>query len=68
MKREVGVVVSVAHEGNIGLRNVALLAARIFGPSCKEAQGLGAGPLYRDDTEMDVEMQGNKLWRCLVED
>ena len=23
---------------------------------------------YRDDTEMDVEMQGNKLWRCLVED
>ena len=68
MKREVDVVISVAHEGNIGLRNVALLAARIFGPNCKEAQGLGAGPLYRDDTEMDVEMQGNKLWRSLVED
>lgn len=68
MKRNVGVVVSAAQEGNIGLRNVALLAARIFGSRCTEAQGLGTGSLYRDDTEMDIEMQGNKLWRSPVED
>ena len=68
MKRHIGVVLSVAREGNIGRRNVALLAARIFGPNCTEAQGLGAGPLYRDDTEMDIEMHGNKLWRSPVED
>lgn len=68
MKRDIGVVVSAAQEGNIGLRNVALLTARIFGPRCTEAQGLGTNPLYRDDTEMDIEMQGNKLWRSPVED
>ena len=68
MKRETGVVVSVAQEGNIGLRNVALLSARIFGPTCTEAQGLGTGLLYRDDTEMDIEMHGNKLWRSPIED
>lgn len=68
MKRDIGVVVSVAQDGNIGLRNVALLAARIFGPRCTEAQGLGTGSVYRDDTEMDIEMHGNKLWRSLVED
>lgn len=68
MKREMGIILSVAQEGNIGMRNVALLAARIFGSSCTEAQGLGTGPLYRDDTEMDIEMQGNKLWRSLIED
>jgi L-alanine-DL-glutamate epimerase-like enolase superfamily enzyme len=68
MKRDVGVIVSVAHEGNIGRRNVALLAARIFGPRCPGEQGLGIGSVYRDDTEMDIEMQKNKLWRSLVED
>ena len=68
MKRDIGIVVSAAQEGNIGLRNVALLAARIFGSQCTEAQGLGTGPMYRGDTEMDIEMQGNKLWRSPVED
>ena len=68
MKRGVGVVVSATQEGNIGLRNVALLAARIFGAQCTEAQGLGTVSLYRNDTEMDIEMQGNKLWRSPVED
>lgn len=68
MKRGIGVVVSSALEGNIGLRNVALLTARIFGPGCAEAQGLGSGPLYRDDTEMDIEMHRNRLWRSLVDE
>lgn len=68
MKRNIGVVVSAAQEGSIGLRNVALLTARIFGSKCTEAQGLGTGLLYRDDTEMDIEMHGNKLWRSPVED
>ena len=68
MKRDVGVTVSVAQEGNVGRRNVALLAARIFGPRCPEEQGLGIGSVYRDDTEMDIEMHKNKLWRSLIED
>lgn len=68
MKRNVGVVLSAAQEGNIGLRNIALLTARIYGDRCTETQGLGAGTVYRDDTEMDIEMQGNKLWRSLVDE
>ena len=68
MKRNVGVVVAATHEGSIGLRNVALLAARIFGSRPIEAQGLGTGRVYRDDTEMDIEMQGNRLWRSLVDE
>lgn len=68
MKRDIGVVVSAAQEGNIGLRNVALLAARIFGSRCTEAQGLGTGPVYSADTEMDIEMNGNKLWRSMVDE
>lgn len=68
VKRNIGVVVASTHEGSIGLRNVALLAARIFGSHYTEAQGLGTGKIYRDDTEMDIEMHGNKLWRSLVDE
>ena len=68
MKRNIGVVVAATQEGSIGLRNVAFLAARIFGLRCIEAQGLGTGRAYRDDTEMDIEMHGNKLWRSLVDE
>ena len=67
-KRNIGVVVAATYEGSIGLRNVALLAARIFGSRPAEAQGLGTGRIYRDDTEMDIEMQGNRLWRSLVDE
>ena len=68
MKRNIGVVVAATHEGSIGLRNVALLSARIFGSRPTEAQGLGVGRVYRDDTEMDIEMHGKMLWRSLVEE
>ncbi len=60
--------ITSALESNIGLRNVALLAARAYGPAISFAQGLGTGLLFTDNIEMDIEMRGAKLWRCKVED
>lgn len=65
-KRGIGSWITSALESNIGLRNVALLAARVYGPDNKFPQGLGTGLLYTDNIEMDVEIRGNKLWRCEV--
>jgi len=62
-KRGIGSWITSALESNIGLRNVALLAARIYGPGCHFPQGLGTGALYTDNIEMDIEMRGSKLWR-----
>lgn len=62
-KRNIGSWITSALEGNIGLRNVALLAARAYGPNCKFAQGLGTGLLFTDNVEMDIELRGTHLWR-----
>lgn len=51
-----------ALESNVGLRNVALLAARAYGSNLTFAQGLGTGQLFTDNLDMDIELQGNKLW------
>lgn len=67
-KRGIGSWITSALESNIGLRNVALLAAAVYGPNNTFPQGLGTGLLYRDNIEMDVEIRGNKLWRCEVEE
>ena len=67
-KRGIGSWLTSALESNIGLRNVALLAARIYGPNITFPQGLGTGLLYTDNIEMDIEMRGNKLWRCEVDE
>lgn len=67
-QRGIGSWMTSALEGNIGLRNVALLAARIYGPDNTFAQGLGTGLLYTDNIEMDIELRGSKLWRCEVAD
>lgn len=67
-KRNIGSWITSALEGNIGLRNVALLAARVYGPHIAFPQGLGTGMLYTDNVEMDIEVRGNKLWRCEVDE
>lgn len=73
-KRGVGSWITSALESNIGLRNVALLAARVYGtkadgtPQNMMPQGLGTGLLFKDNIEMDMEIRGSKLWRCEVEE
>lgn len=61
--RCIGSWMTSALESNVGLRNVALLAARVYGPDNTFAQGLGTGLLFTDNLEMDIELRGNKLWR-----
>lgn len=62
-KRGIGSWMTSALESNIGLRNVALLAARCYGPSIRFPQGLGTGRLFTDNIEMDVQLRGPKMWR-----
>lgn len=64
-KRGIGSWLASTYEGNIGLRNIALLAARIYG-NTMVAQSLCAESLYSDNIEMDIEIRGGKLWRCEV--
>jgi len=68
-KRNIGSWITSALESNVGLRNVALLAARVYdvGSHPVMPQGLGTGLLYTDNIEMDIEIRGNKLWRCEVD-
>lgn len=62
-KRGIGSWMTSALESNIGLRNVALLAARCYGPSIRFPQGLGTGQLFTDNISMDMELRGCKMWR-----
>lgn len=62
-KRGIGSWMTSALESNVGLRNVALLAARAYGANNTFAQGLGTGLLFTDNLEMDIELRGSKLWR-----
>ena len=63
--RGIGSWMTSALESNVGLRNVALLSARVYGANNTFAQGLGTGLLFTDNLEMDIELRGNKLWRCI---
>ncbi len=67
-KRGIASWMTSALESNIGLRNVALLAARVYGPRIAMAQGLGTGLLYTDNIEMDMELRGSRMWRAEVEE
>lgn len=62
-KRGVGSWMTSALESNIGLRNVALLAARCYGPNITFPQGLGTGQLFTDNISMDMTTRGAKMWR-----
>lgn len=61
--RGIGSWMTSALESNVGLRNVALLSARVYGAQNTFAQGLGTGLLFTDNLEMDIELRGNSLWR-----
>lgn len=69
-KRGIGSWLTSALESNVGLRNVALLAASIYNVGEKPVmpQGLGTGLLFTDNIEMDVEIRRNRLWRCEVDE
>lgn len=60
--RGIGSWITSALESNVGLRNVALLTARMYGPYIEFAQGLGTGLLYTDNIENDIELRGHRLW------
>ncbi len=62
-KRGIDSWMTSALESNIGLRNVALLAASCYGPSIRFPQGLGTGQLFTDNIEMDMQLRGAKMWR-----
>lgn len=62
-KRGIGSWMTSALESNVGLRNVALLAARCYGPHVLFPQGLGTGQLFTDNIDMDMELRGAKMWR-----
>lgn len=62
-KRGINSWMTSALESNVGLRNVALLAARCYGPSIRFPQGLGTGQLFTDNIEMDMQLRGPKMWR-----
>ena len=67
-KRGIGSWLTSALESNIGLRNIALLAARCYGPHVLFPQGLGTGQLFTDNIPMDLELRGAKIWREDVSD
>lgn len=58
----VGSWITSALESNIGLNAVANLAADIYGPDIRMPQGLGTGLLFTDNTNMPIEIRGEKLW------
>lgn len=60
--RGIGSWITSALESNVGLRDVALLAARAYGPGVTFAQGLGTGLLYTDNIDRGVELRGHSLW------
>lgn len=63
-KRGIGSWITSALESNVGLKNVALLAARVYGVGERNVmpQGLGTGLLFTDNIEMDIEIRRNELW------
>lgn len=67
-KRGIGSWLGSAYEGNIGLRNIALLAARIYNIDNCMPQDINALAIYRDNIEMDIELRRNRLWRCEVDE
>lgn len=67
-KRGIGSWMTSALESNIGLRNVALLAAAAYGPHIRFPQGLGTGLLFTDNIPMDIELRRTCLWRCEVDE
>lgn len=61
-QRGIGSWITSALESNVGLKNVALLAAKAYGPQIVFPQGLGTGLLFTDNIDNGVELRGSSLW------
>lgn len=61
-QRGIGSWITSALESNVGLKNVALLAAKAYGPHIVFPQGLGTGLLFTDNIDNGVELRGSSLW------
>lgn len=61
-ERGIGSWITSALESNIGLRSIALLAARQYGAGCTFPQGLGTGQLFTDNIETGIAIRGERLW------
>lgn len=61
-RRGIGSWMTSALESNIGLKNVALLSARIYGDGNTFPQGLGTGLLYTDNIDVGTELRGSEIW------
>lgn len=61
-ERGIGSWITSALESNIGLKNVALMAAQSYGPGIAFAQGLGTGLLFTDNIDNGIELKGSCLW------
>lgn len=61
-ERGIGSWITSALESNVGLKSVALLSAREYGPGVDFAQGLGTGMLFTDNIDCGVELRGNRIW------
>ncbi|MBQ0115214.1 MAG: o-succinylbenzoate synthase [Bacteroidales bacterium] len=61
-QRGIGSWMTSALESNIGLRNVALLAASVYGPDNDFPQGLGTGLLFTDNIPYGIELKGSKIY------
>ncbi len=61
-ERGIGSWITSALESNIGLHAVSQLAADIYGPSIRMAQGLGTGLLYTDNIAMPIGIRGQQIW------
>lgn len=61
-QRGIGSWITSALESNVGLKNVALLAAKAYGPQIVFPQGLGTGLLFTDNIDNGVELRGCSLW------
>lgn len=54
--------ITSALESNVGLNAIAQLAACLYGPNVKMAQGLGTGQLFSDNIPMPIHIKGSRLW------
>jgi o-succinylbenzoate synthase len=58
----IGSWITSALESNIGLNAIAQFCADVYGDNIRMPQGLGTGLLFTDNTDMGLEIRGDKLW------
>lgn len=61
-ERGIGSWITSALESNVGLNAIAHFCAEVYGPHITFPQGLGTGLLYKDNIDMPLKIEGDKLW------